>query len=64
MKKIIALGLVLSPVVMFAATGDVGTIIAQFLGYIKMIVPVLITLAIGFFIWGVIQFMSASDEEA
>jgi len=65
MKKIIAFGLVLgAPFMALAATGNVGGILAQLLSYVKMIVPVLITVAIGYFIWGVIQFISASDEEA
>ena len=65
MKKLIALGMVVgAPLITFAATGNIGGIIAQLLSYVKMIVPVLITVAIGYFIWGVIQFISASDEEA
>ncbi|MFA5773198.1 MAG: hypothetical protein WC908_00800 [Candidatus Paceibacterota bacterium] len=65
MKKIISLGLVLGAFPFFVfATGDVGSIIFQITGYINLIVPVLITVAIGYFIWGVIQFISSSEEEA
>ena len=76
MKKLIALGAVLvSPLSALAAPvaqlptgantqGTIGYIIAMLGTWVGYIVPVLITLAIGYFIWGVIQFMSASDEEA
>lgn len=64
MKKIISLGValgVVAPSLVFAADaysiiGDVGRI----LGYI---IPVLITLAVIYFIWGVIQYTVSSDEE-
>ena len=67
MKKIISLGLVLgaAPFMAFAAaTGTVDSIIQRFIVWIGWLVPALITLAIAYFIWGVIQFISASDEEA
>jgi hypothetical protein len=65
MKKIIALGFVLSaPLITLAATGTIDGIISQLIMWVGWIVPALITLAIGYFIWGVIQFISASDEEA
>lgn len=67
MKKIISLGLVFgaAPFMAFAAaTGDIGAILATFIKWIGWLVPALITLAIAYFIWGVIQFISASDEEA
>ena len=66
MKKIIALGFVLlgAPLVTMAYTGTIDQVINQLITWIGWIVPALITLAIGYFIWGVIQFISASDEEA
>lgn len=70
MKKFIALGLFIgSPLLTFAAMidaspGTVGYIIATVASWISYVVPVLITLAIAFFIWGVVQFITASDEEA
>jgi len=65
MKKIIALGAVLITLPSLAfATGSVGGILVTVIGYINLIVPVLITVAVGYFIWGVISFISASDEEA
>ena len=65
MKKIISLGAVLgvvAPLSVFAASdasyilGVIGTL----LGYI---IPILITLAVVYFIWGVIQYTMAGDEE-
>ena len=66
MKKIIAVGSILfgAPLITMAYTGTVDQIINQLITWIGWIVPALITLAIGYFIWGVIQFISASDEEA
>ncbi|MFA6355284.1 MAG: hypothetical protein WCW65_02575 [Candidatus Paceibacterota bacterium] len=68
MKKLIGLGLVLGPLSAFAviddAPGTVGYIIATVASWISYIVPVLITLAVAYFIWGVISFMTSSDEEA
>ncbi len=69
MKKIIALGVVLaSPLVTLAATYDGGTtvdsIFNKLIGWIYMVVPVLITIAVIYFVWGVIQFMTTSEEEA
>ncbi len=64
MKKIIALGFVVAAPFLASAAGTIGDIIGMFITWLGWIVPALITLAIGYFIWGVIQFMSASDEEA
>lgn len=65
MKKFIALGLVISaPLAASAAYSTVGTILATLIGYLNYIVPALITIAVIFFIWGVIQFILSSDEEA
>lgn len=63
MKKIILLGLAIAPKVSFAAD-QIGGIIAQLVGYLNYIVPALITVAVVYFIWGVISFMTSSDEEA
>lgn len=64
MKKVIllGLGLVFAPVIASAAT--VGSILVTLIGYLNYIVPALVTIAVVFFIWGVIQFISSSDEEA
>jgi amino acid transporter len=68
MKKIITLGLMLvsAPAVSFAANGgtEFGDIIVKFIGYITYIVPALVTIAVIYFIVGVISFITSSDEEA
>lgn len=67
MKKIISLGAVLGamPMLAFAAAGvsafSILGNIARLLGYA---IPVLITLAVVYFIWGVIQYTVSTDEEA
>lgn len=62
MKKIIFLGLVLvSPSLALAADAfSIAGTIGQWLSYI---IPILITLAVVYFIWGVIQYLIAGDEE-
>jgi uncharacterized membrane protein len=65
MKKIITLGFVLSaPFMALAATSTVDTILMKLIGWLNYIVPALITIAVIYFIWGVISFMTSSDEEA
>jgi threonine/homoserine/homoserine lactone efflux protein len=63
MKKIISLGVVLgfAPVVALAA--DAYSIIATVNSILSWIIPVLITLAVIYFIWGVIQYLISGDEE-
>ena len=67
MKKIITSGLVLgsfAPLMASAAgIATVDSIIGQLLRYLNYIIPALITIAIIYFIWGVITFMTTSDEE-
>lgn len=66
MKKIISFGAILGfmPVFAFAADSSIGTVLATLIGYLNYIVPALITIAVVYFIWGVISFMTSSDEEA
>ena len=67
MKKIIALGGLVSFTPMMAsaaANTTIGTIMDTLLSYLSYIVPALITIAVIYFIWGVITFMTSSDEEA
>jgi len=72
MKKfIVSLSLVsaVAPFLAFAdagidvARGTFGYIIYTVASWINYIVPVLVALAIAYFIWGVISFMTASDDE-
>lgn len=67
MKKIVSLGgavLGLFPLVSFAAQGadafSILTVINKILDYA---IPILITLAVVYFIWGVIQYTVSGDEE-
>ena len=53
-----------SPLFVFAASSTVGSVLATLIGYLNYIVPALITIAVVYFIWGVITFMTSSDEEA
>ena len=64
MKKIIALGAVLTVPFFASAAGTITTILEQLVGWLNYIVPALITIAVVYFIWGVISFMTSSDEEA
>lgn len=66
MKKIISLGLVLglAPFLVSAYTStfaDIFVTISNLLGYV---LPILITVAVIYFVWGVVQFISSADEEA
>jgi len=67
MKKIISFGVVLGvfPVVALAAPGvnawSILDTMGSLLGYV---IPILITLAVVYFIWGVIQYTVSTDEEA
>ena len=62
MKKIIFLGLVLvSPSLALAA--DAFSIFGVIGEWLSFIIPILITLAVVYFIWGVIQYLIAGDEE-
>ncbi len=67
MKKIISVGVVLgfTPMLAFAlndATAfSIFGVISQLLSWV---IPILITLAVVYFIWGVIQYTVSQDEEA
>jgi Type IV secretion system pilin len=63
MKKIISFGLVLGglPAIVFAA--DAFSIILVVQRILSIIIPLLITLAVVYFIWGVIQYTITTDEE-
>jgi hypothetical protein len=67
MKKIISLGLVLVsvPSFTFAATNaDAWSILGAIGNILGIVIPILITLAVVYFIWGVIQYTVSTDEEA
>ncbi len=64
MKKIISFGIALSvaPFVVFAA--DAFSILTVVNKILATVIPILITLAVVYFIWGVIQYTLSTDEEA
>lgn len=64
MKKIISFGIVLGAAPFFAFAADAFSIITVVNRILSVIIPVLITLAVVYFIWGVIQYTVSSDEEA
>jgi hypothetical protein len=66
MKKIISFGLVFgsTPFLVLAANSTFESIIQTLIRYLNYLVPALITIAVVYFIWGVITFMTSSDEEA
>jgi len=73
MKKIILLGaaIVSAPLLASAAafqgavaTTDIWSILSKLNQLLSSIIPVLITLAVVYFIWGVIQYTVSTDEEA
>jgi hypothetical protein len=65
MKKIISFGAVLGSMPLFAfAASDAFYILTQIGKILGYIIPILITLAVIYFIWGVIQYTLATDEEA
>ena len=67
MKKIIGFGAVLGlmPFLAFGAAGITAfSILANIGNLLGKIIPVLITLAVVYFIWGVIQYTVSTDEEA
>lgn len=70
MKKFIsALGLFLVPGLALAqaqfsgSQGTIGGILTTIVGILNFLVPALITLGIVYFIWGVIGYITAGDDE-
>jgi uncharacterized membrane protein len=64
MKRIIslsAIAVIIAPAVTFAA--DAFSIITVINKILATVIPVLITLAVVYFIWGVIQYTVSTDEE-
>lgn len=63
MKKIISFGAVIASVPFLAFAADAFSIIIVINKILSVIIPVLITLAVVYFIWGVIQYTVSTDEE-
>ncbi len=64
MKKIFSIGAVLAGFPMFAFAGDAFSVLTVVNQILATIIPILITFAVVWFIWGVIQYTISSDEEA
>lgn len=65
MKKFIALGAVMFLPLLVSASTDITYIINKLLGYLSIVIPALITVAVIVFIYGIIKFIaSGGDEEA
>ncbi len=63
-KKVVSFSAVLSAVPFLAFAVDAQDIIIRLGTLLNNIIPVLITLAVVYFIWGVIQYTISTDEEA
>jgi uncharacterized membrane protein len=64
MKKIISFGAVLGFIPFLAFAADAFSILDVISGLLAYVIPILITLAVVYFIWSVIQYTLSSDEEA
>lgn len=63
MKKIVSLGVVLGFAPLFAFAANAFSILATVNQIMAVIIPILITFAVIYFIWGVIQYTISGDEE-
>lgn len=64
MKKIITAGIVaFTPVLTFAQQANAFTILERIGQIIGTIIPILIAAGVLYFIWGVIKYITAKDEE-
>jgi hypothetical protein len=63
MKKIIAFGLAFGVTPFLALAADAFSIITKINQILSLVIPVLITLAVVYFIWGIIQYTLSTDEE-
>jgi hypothetical protein len=63
MKKIITLGGIMGFAPLLASAADIDSILTTLVSYLRFFIPALITIAVIYFIWGVVQFMTSADEE-
>lgn len=64
MKKIISFGVAIGAAPLFASAADAFSILTVINKILATLIPILITLAVVYFIWGVIQYTLSTDEEA
>jgi len=63
-KLLLTLGVLLFPVSVFAATiTDLDSLVEFFVDLINTAVPIIIALAVLYFIWGVFRYVIADDDE-
>ncbi len=63
-KKVVSLSAVLGAVPFFAFAVDADSILYTINRILNIVIPLLITIAVVYFIWGVIQYTISQDEEA
>ncbi len=63
MKKFITFATVLGAAPMFVFAADAFSVLTVINKILATIIPILITLAVVYFIWGVIQYTVSGDEE-
>jgi hypothetical protein len=64
MKKFIPFGIALSFAPLLVSAADAFSILTVVNQILATLIPILITLAVVYFIWGVIQYTVSTDEEA
>ena len=64
MKKIITGALFLSPMLAFAALGQINTLVEDITDIVDLLVPLLITLAVVMFFWGLVKYIANASDEA
>ena len=62
LKKIVPIGVLFTPYLAFAAESTFQTIIEKIGDIANIIVPILITAALAYFIWGVVSYIMAGAE--
>ena len=63
MKKLATIALLMSPVSVFAAS-TVASTIATLQSWVNLLIPLLMTLAIVAFFWGLVKFIANASDEA
>ena len=64
MKKIVSLGIIAASMPFIAFAADAFSILTVTNKILATVIPVLITLAVVYFIWGIIQYTLTTDEES
>ena len=62
--KLLPVGLLAFPALALAQGQTVQTILVKFQDILRMVIPIIITLAIIFFLWGLTQYVTSAGDEA